>query len=1576
MRKFVLRGLISLLAMFTVLGHFNGGFFRPEKALGAAPIPGTGSWTKMGGASLGTPSYVNTLLPVDGLLYAGSEDGLWTYRDSDDAWTKMDGLTGDVYTLLPVDGTLYALVPDGVWTYKDGAWTQMSGSQSHAVDLLPVDGTLYAGTSDGVWMYKDGAWTRMSGSPSHVYDLLSVDGTLYVGTADGVWTYRDGAWTQTSGMLSGVSNLILLPVDGTLHALVQEFGDADWSSSIWTYSAISNVDGTWTKMEGGDSPSHAYALLKIGDTLYAGASDGIWAYRGDAWTRIEGSPSATVSLIHVGDVPYALASDGIWTYSDVDSDGDFEWTLMEGSPSEAYALFSDDDTLYAVTEDGVYRYGSGDPEPDIVTAISGEPIEVTTEPVSITVPQGVTDVKIQSTTTANGPNEQVATVPLIQVNATTSLGNVSVSIPAGTTITGPAGWDGTISLPQVLSNSSVAVSNGTVNAAIEVGAGDSKLTFNKAVRLVLPGQAGKSIGFARNGVVTEITRTLDTDDQATADAQIPAEGDAKIIAGNDIVIWTKHFTTFLSYTPISAGENTADLMQWQFVGGEGFSEGKAEYPWMAVDSSGAPYVVYIDGEHDKRATVMKYDGSNWVTVGSAGFSNPVYYYISIAIDSNDVPYVLYADTANSKGATVMKYDKDGQGQYRWMNVGAANFSGGSLAVDYPAIAIDSSGTPYVVYGSFVNGYKTYVKRFDGTNWVPVGGMVSTGRAPYASIAFDSSGSVDIPYVAYNDGKNSNKGAVKKYDVISDSWVSVGNVPSTDYVQFTSIAIDNSGTPYVAFQDGANSEKATVKKLAGSSWETVGSGEVSEGAAFYTSIALDSSGTPYVAYQDNGTYDRATHTYSGGTYKAIVKKLAGSSWETVGSEDISEGEMDSPWLAIDVNDTPYVVYQDMATTKASVKKYTPISKYTVSASAATDIPEVGADNAITLTVKNSLGNTDKSFSGALDVTVSGYEQAPNNSYGSFNGTALTAGPNTIGVTFANGVATANLRLNKAAAQTIQFSAAGVATPATNALSITPIAGAAASMALTTDIAAPASNGGVFAQQPGVTLLDAYGNKSTGDNSTVVTVSRKDTGAWTLTGTVTATASAGIVTFAGLGATNAAGVTGAQLAFDATGGLAQIASRSVTLPWPGTVAPNVESVAVGDGRVVLTWHAVYGSVSYAVYQRTASDAYGAAIATVTGLTYDVAGLTNGTTYFFMVKATNPGGDSASNEVSATPRTVPSAPKDVTAAAGNGRAIVSFTAPANGGSVITSYEVTVMPGNMTVTGTGSPITITGLTNGVTYSFTVKAVNSAGSGTASNASNPVTPRAPSDSGGTSTPPAATSDPAPPATPEPTTDPEKPKANVFNSGIIHEANLLKRFESKVAAAKKANVKSDFPDIQGHWAKDTIDIFAVLRLISGYEDGSFKPNGHITRAEFAAILSRVFDITGGDHTSAVLKDVDSHWAKRELEQLAKAGVINGYGDGTFRPDNTITREEMVVMLSRIVNLDNVTKEASKGNFNDLKGTFAADEIEAAAQAEIIRGIGGGKFAPHSNATRAEALQIILNALKLNPQLKTLLDSLN
>ncbi len=135
--------------------------------------------------------------------------------------------------------------------------------------------------------------------------------------------------------------------------------------------------------------------------------------------------------------------------------------------------------------------------------------------------------------------------------STTSNGiQVTMTIPAGTTINGPSSWDGSIVPPTATTSFTLTADSGntaSAQLAIEMGFGNTVLTFDKAVRILMAGQAGKFVGYSRGGVFTAITTVCTDDTQATNDL-LSAGGNCKIDVGSDLVVWTKHFTTFISYT--------------------------------------------------------------------------------------------------------------------------------------------------------------------------------------------------------------------------------------------------------------------------------------------------------------------------------------------------------------------------------------------------------------------------------------------------------------------------------------------------------------------------------------------------------------------------------------------------------------------------------------------------------------------------------------------------------------------------------------------------------------------------------------------------------------------------------------------------------------------------------------------------------------------------------------------------------------------------------------------------------------------------------------------------------------------
>jgi hypothetical protein len=101
--------------------------------------------------------------------------------------------------------------------------------------------------------------------------------------------------------------------------------------------------------------------------------------------------------------------------------------------------------------------------------------------------------------------------------------------------------------------------------AIEVGFSGAKLSFDKAVRILLPGQAGKRVGYIRTGInFTEITTICSGDSQAIGN-NLGHDGDCKINANNglDLIIWTKHFTSFASFTATTTNSNSGGRWRWR-----------------------------------------------------------------------------------------------------------------------------------------------------------------------------------------------------------------------------------------------------------------------------------------------------------------------------------------------------------------------------------------------------------------------------------------------------------------------------------------------------------------------------------------------------------------------------------------------------------------------------------------------------------------------------------------------------------------------------------------------------------------------------------------------------------------------------------------------------------------------------------------------------------------------------------------------------------------------------------------------------------------------------------------------------
>lgn len=171
---------------------------------------------------------------------------------------------------------------------------------------------------------------------------------------------------------------------------------------------------------------------------------------------------------------------------------------------------------------------------------------------------------------------------------------------------------------------------------------------------------------------------------------------------------------------------------------------------------------------------------------------------------------------------------------------------------------------------------------------------------------------------------------------------------------------------------------------------------------------------------------------------------------------------------------------------------------------------------------------------------------------------------------------------------------------------------------------------------------------------------------------------------------------------------------------------------------------------------------------------------------------------------------------------------------------------------------------------------------------------------------------------------------------------------------------TELSDIQGHWAYKGIREAASAGWVNGYEDESFRPERSVSRAEFAVMLMRALDANGGNSGLGFRdKAKIPVWSHAAVATAVQQGLIRGFEDGTFRPRNSITRAEMIVMISRALQLPAAASDKEAFADEAKIPLWARGSAEAARQAGIASGLQGNQFVPGKLASRAEAAVLLL-----------------
>lgn len=158
-------------------------------------------------------------------------------------------------------------------------------------------------------------------------------------------------------------------------------------------------------------------------------------------------------------------------------------------------------------------------------------------------------------------------------------------------------------------------------------------------------------------------------------------------------------------------------------------------------------------------------------------------------------------------------------------------------------------------------------------------------------------------------------------------------------------------------------------------------------------------------------------------------------------------------------------------------------------------------------------------------------------------------------------------------------------------------------------------------------------------------------------------------------------------------------------------------------------------------------------------------------------------------------------------------------------------------------------------------------------------------------------------------------------------------------------------DIAGHWAEKVITDWQNKGLISGYEDGTFKPNNSVTRAEFVIIMNNAmgFNKTG----DVSFTDVQpGNWFYKAVATAVAQGYTKGYADGTFKPNATISRAEAAVMIANAAGL---AQDEAGAKFSDDIPSWARGSVGAVVKAGYMSGYPDGTFGAYKSITRAEAV---------------------
>jgi hypothetical protein len=354
------------------------------------------------------------------------------------------------------------------------------------------------------------------------------------------------------------------------------------------------------------------------------------------------------------------------------------------------------------------------------------------------------------------------------------------------------------------------------------------------------------------------------------------------------------FFLFQNYT--GGGDLASPGLVWQAIGGVGISDAEADNHSIDVDSEGNAWVAFRDLDFGRKASVLRWNGSEWNYAGHRGISDGAAANQQIRIDPNDIPWIIYRDAENGFGTTVRKWDGSD-----WVPVGSQGLSDG--AASHQKIAFDSDGAAVITYRDWQNDSKTTVRRWTGSVWEPLGGKgISEGIADFQTI---TTGPEGVIWVAYEDNPRLGAITVLKWNPGTERWSQFGDFISQQKGRNLHLETDHDGNPWIAFEDFNHGRRTTVMRWdpAAADWKVVGRNGISQARSWNQTVRFHPNGTPWVSFLDGGDWDGPEN------WKPTVMLWNGYEWRTAGDRGISRMGASNPSFVIDSRGRPWIAYQD-------------------------------------------------------------------------------------------------------------------------------------------------------------------------------------------------------------------------------------------------------------------------------------------------------------------------------------------------------------------------------------------------------------------------------------------------------------------------------------------------------------------------------------------------------------------------------------------------------------------------------------------------------------------------------------------